>query len=214
MDIADLPTGRAGRLLALTFLILAIGAVYLVVVTPVLGFYEQREVALEQQRMLEPRLRATAATVPALRSQLARLRETASNRKVVLDGASDAIAAANLQSRIEELAASSGVAISSTEALPPEARGPYRRIGLRIAIGGSYEGVVRLLAAIETATPPLVLDNLQIHGTTQARLLQTRAVLLPQRGPQPAGPTEPPKVDAGFEVVGFRSNEAPAAPKQ
>ena len=214
MGIADLPTGRAGRLLALTFLTLGIGVVYLVVVAPVVAFYDQREVTLEQQRMLEPRLRATAATVPVLRSQLAKLREVTSDRKVVLDGASDAIAAANLQSRIEGLAASSGVAISSTEALPPEARGPYRRIGLRIAIGGSYEGVVRLLAAIETTATPLILDNLQIHSTLQTRVLQPRAVLLPQRGVQPVNPTDPPKVDAGFEVFGFRSNEAPAAPKQ
>jgi hypothetical protein len=110
----------------------------LVVVTPVLGFYDQREATLDQRRALEPRLRATAAAVPILRAQLAKLREGPSTHKVVLEGASDAIASANLQSRIEELAAASGVSISSTEGLPAELRGIHRRIGLRIAINGPY----------------------------------------------------------------------------
>lgn len=189
-----------------------VAAVYLVVVTPVLGFYDQRQATIEQRRALEPRLRATAATVLTLRSQLATLREGASTRKVVLDGASDAIASANLQSRIEELAAASGVSLSSTEGLPAEARGLHRRIGLRIAINGPYEGIVHLLAAIEAATPPLVLDNLQIRGTMQARL--PRSVLVPQRGMQQIDPPSNPRLDAGCEVYGFRSNDAPVALKQ
>jgi general secretion pathway protein M len=189
--------------------------VYLVVITPVLGFYDQREAALEQRRMLEPRLRATAATVPVLQSQLAKYREAASTRKVVIEGASDAIASANLQSRIEELAASSGVSISSTEGLPAEARGVHRRIGLRIAISGPYEGIVHLLAAIETATPPLIVDNVQIHGTMQMRPQQPRSALLSQqRGLPPGDVSNIPRLDAGCEVYGFRSNDSPAVVKQ
>ena len=60
-------------------------------------------------------------------------------RRSPLEGASDAIASANLQSRIEELAASAGATISSTESLPAEVRGGYRRIGLRYVLIGSYE---------------------------------------------------------------------------
>ena len=192
-----------------------LGACYLVVVAPVLDLYSEREATLAQQRMLEPRLRATAAEVPVLRARLAKLREAASTRKITLDGASDAIAAANLQSRIEELAASAGVAISSTEGLPAEPRGLHRRIGLRLAISGPYESIVKLLAAIETSTPPLVLDNLQIHATLQARaLLQPQAILRSQAALQPAGPPANSRLDAGFEVYGFRSNETPVVLKQ
>ena len=192
-----------------------LGVCYLIVVAPVHDLYSQREAALEQQWMLEPRLRATAAEVPVLRARLAKLREAASTRKITLDGASDAIASANLQSRLEELATAAGVAISSTEGLPAEARGLYRRIGLRIAISGAYESIVKLLAAIETSAPPLVLDNLQIHGTLQARaLLQPQAALRSQMAQQPAGPPVNPRLDAGFEVYGFRSNETPVVLKQ
>ena len=86
--------------------------------------------------MLVPRLKAAADELPELRARVAQLRATAGARKVTLDGSSDAIAAANLQSHIEELAASVGVTIGSTESLPVEVRGGYRRIGLRYTLSG------------------------------------------------------------------------------
>jgi len=67
--------------------------------------------------------------------------------------------------RVEELAAAAGTTIGSTEGLAAENRGSYRRLGLRIAISGEYEALIKLLGSIETAVPPLVLSNLQIHGT-------------------------------------------------
>ena len=159
--IATLPTGRTGQLLALAILCLVLGGVYLLLVSPILDLYSQREATLADRRMLAPRLSVAAAELPELRARLAELQASATT---ALDGASDAIAAANLQSRIEELAKSAGVTISSTEGLAGENRGAYRRVGLRLAISGEYEAIIKLLAAIETAAPPLVLSNVQFHG--------------------------------------------------
>ena len=113
-----------------------------------------------------------------------------------MDGASDAIASANLQSRIEELATSVGATIGSTESLPAEVRAGYRRIGLRYVLSGPYETLVKLLAKLEAATPPLVIDNLHIHG-----------VLRRPGTPAASG------LDAGLDVYGFRGNENPVAAK-
>ena len=140
--------------------------------------------------MLAARLVEAAKELPALRARLAELRATASTSKVTLDGANDAIAAANLQSRVEALATSLGVSLGSTEALPVEDHGGFRRIGLRFTVSGEYEGLVRLLSAIGVSVPPLVLDNLHIHSVLQ-----------------PAGMPRSAKLDAGFEVYGFRSND-------
>jgi Type II secretion system (T2SS), protein M subtype b len=65
-----------------------------------------------------------------------------------------------LQSRIEELATCVGATIGSTESLPVEARSGYRRIGLLLS--GQYETLVKFLAKLESATPPLVIDKLHI----------------------------------------------------
>lgn len=164
---------------------------------------------LAQQRMLERRLGATADEIPILRTRLLQLRESTSAQKITVDGASESIASANLQSELEELAASAAVAISSIEGVPAEARGAYRRIGLRIAITGPYESIVKLLAAIETASPPLVVENLQIHGVPQVQsLLQTQTTVRRQ-----VSSDTDQRLDTRLDVYGFRSNETPAIPK-
>jgi general secretion pathway protein M len=165
---------------------------------PLLDFFAEREAMLADRRLLIPRMEAVAAELPALRARLAERRATASTKGITLDGASDALAAANLQSRVEELAVSSGVAIGSTEGLAPANRAPYRRIGLRIVVTGEYEALVRLLAALEAAAPPLVPDNLQIRAG-----LRPASVI--------AGST---RLDAAFDVYGFRANDPATEPRQ
>ena len=192
-----MPTGRRGQLLALSLLFVALGGVYFVAVSPLLGLYAERADLLENRRMLVPRLRAAADELPALRARVEQLRAAAGTRKITLDGASDAIAAATLQSRIEELATSAGATIGSTESLPAEARSGYRRIGLRYVLSGSYETLVKFLVKLEAATPPLVIDNLHIHG-----------VLRRPGTPAAAG------LDAGLDVYAYRDGEKPVTVKQ
>jgi len=191
-----MPTGPRGQLLALSLLFVALGGDYFLVVSPLLGVYAERAAVLENRRMLLPRLRAAADELPALRAQVEQLRAAAGTRKITLEGASDAIAAATLQSRIEELAASAGATIGSTESLPAEARSGYRRIGLRYVLSGSYETLVKFLARLQAATPPLVIDNLHIHG-----------VLRRPGTPAATG------LDAGVDVYAYRDGEKSVAAK-
>jgi general secretion pathway protein M len=177
--------------------LVALGGVYLSVISPLLGLYAERAEVLENRRMLLPRLRATADELPALRARVEQLRAAAGTHKITLEGASDAIAAATLQSRIEELATSAGATIGSTESLPAEARSGYRRIGLRYVLSGSYETLVKFLAKLESATPPLVIDNLHIHG-----------VLRRPGTPSAAG------LDAGLDVYAFRDGQKSVATTQ
>lgn len=191
MIASALPTGPRGRLFAVALLLLVGAALYLLVAAPLLDLYARRAAVLADYQMLLPRLQAAEAGLPSLRARLARLEASAKTRKVTLDGASDAIAAANLQSRIDALATSVGATIGSSESLPSGKLGPYRRVGLRFVLRGSYEPLVRLLAKIETATPPLIVDNLQIHGMLMRPGLPRRAGL-----------------SVSFDVYGFRSGKA------
>jgi len=183
--------------LALSLLFVALGAGYLLIAAPLLGLYAERAAVLENRRMLLPRLRATAEELPALRVRVEQLRAAAGTRKITLEGASDAIAAATLQSRIEELATSAGATIGSTESLPVETRTGYRRIGLRYVLSGSYETLVKFIAKLEAATPPLVIDNLHIHGALR----------------RPGTPAAT-GLDAGLDVYAYRDGEKTMAVKQ
>jgi general secretion pathway protein M len=192
----SLPTGHRGRFLALLLLLVALGAVYLVLAAPLIELYTGRAAMVEDKRMLVPRLQAAAAELPELRGRVAELRATAGARKVTLEGSSDAIASANLQNHIAEFATSVGVTIGSTESLPVETRGGYRRIGLRFTLNGPYEALLKFIAKLEAATPPLVLENLHIHG------------VLRRPGTPQAG-----ALDAGLDVFGFRNNDNAVAAK-
>lgn len=184
--------------MAAGLLLTLLAILYLLVVAPLVGLYQERQTRLEDGRALLPRLQAVAAGLPGLRAHLGELRAAARVRKVTLDGASDAVASANLQSRIEAIATSVGATIGSTESLPVETRDGYRRIGLRFALNGPYETLIKLLAQLEQTTPPLVVDNLQVHGVL-------RRPGLPQTD------TGDISLDAGIDVVGFRNADKAAA---
>jgi Tfp pilus assembly protein PilO len=185
-----MPTGRRGRALALALAIVVLVGLYLIVAAPLLALFAERQEMIESRHMLLPRLQAAAAELPALRARIARLRAEQRRQQLTLDGATDAIASANLESRIDTLARSVGVTIGSTESLPAEPRGPYRRIGLRLVLTGRYETLVNLLAKLETARPPLVVDNMQLHGPLARPGMETAATL-----------------DAGLDVYGFRGSD-------
>jgi len=180
--------------LALAIFVAVIGLAYLFIAVPLHDLYLEREAVVEDRSMMASRLVLTARELPALRARLAELRATASTSKVTLDGSSDAIASANLQSHVEALAASLGVTLGSTEALAAEDRGGFRRIGLRIAMSGEYESLVRLFGAIEASVPPLVLSDLRIRSATRPTAIPGNA-----------------KLDAGFEIYGFRGNDKPVS---
>ena len=193
--VTRLPTGRPGRMLALAILALLIALVYTGLVVPLIDLYRDGEAVLADREMLAPKLEQLATQVPALRARLTALQAARTGNEITLDGATDALASANLQSRLEQIAAANGVAIASTEAIAAEDRSPYRRIGLRLAVNGKYEAIVKLLGAIEAAAPPLVPGNLQIHGLF--RMVEARAGY---------------PLETRFEVYGLRvGNTKPAA---
>ena len=191
---SSLPSGWQGRCLALALLLLLLAATYLAVAAPLLEFYSERSLLAQSRTALLRKLDVVGAELPALHARVAKLSVAMDSHKLTLDGASDAIAAARLQGRIEPLATGSGMTIGSTEILTSEAQGDYRRIGLRLIVSGSYESLLKLLAAVEKATPPLVVDNLQI------RSLQHRLGNRQLRG-----------LDASFDVFGFRAADTTAA---
>jgi general secretion pathway protein M len=182
-----LPTGWWGRLLALMLLGFVIATAYLAAAAPLIDFYGERENVAETDTALLRRLNAVAAELPTLRARLAALHGAMDSDSLTLAGASDALAAAGLQSRLEPLAAASGMTIGSTEILPAETEDDYRRIGLRLIVSGSYEALLELLAAIDSGRPPLVVDNLQIR-TLMRQLGAEQSVGL----------------DASLDVYGFR----------
>jgi general secretion pathway protein M len=193
---ANLPTGWQGRLLALALLLLAFAAMYLIVAAPLLDLYSERSMQAETRVALLTRLNAVAAELSALHARVDKSRTAMAAHRLTLEGASDAVASAALQGRIEPLATAAGMTIGSTEILAAEAKGEYHRIGLRLIVNGTYESLIKLLARIEATAPPLVVDDLDIRS--------------PERRLGVASALE---LDASFDVYGFRAAETTTALK-
>ena len=187
---AALPSGRQGRVLALGRLVLAAIVLWLGVAAPLSDLYDAQSAKLAQRTALAARMAGLAAELPELQIRAAAV--PANNGAATFEGATDALAGATLQSQLQSLAGTAGATLSSTETLTAEPAGPYRRIGVKLSISAPLPVLVQLLAQIEQSRPPMLIDDLQIHGSP---------IVLP-------GVTAS-ALDVGFTVYGFRSGGTP-----
>lgn len=186
-----LPTGRAGRALAVGITVLLLLLLWEVLGSPLVGMFQDRATSLEGRRAVADRMQALASQLPALR----RVAEVDANRSgpvALIAGGSDAIAGAALQEKVQQMASSLGATLSSSESLPASQAGAYRRVGVRISISASFEVMVRLIAAIEQGSPSMLIDDLQLHGS-RIQLLATAPL------------------EGAMTVLAFRQGDAPGS---
>ena len=192
---AALPDGPRGQALAVGLTVIAAAAIWLGAISPLLALHSERSDALEQRRVLATHMEDLVASLPDLRRQEALMATTGARPVPTLDGATDAIAGAALQERLQALALSAGANLASLETLPAEPRGAYRRIGVRVTAVANWPPLVGLLRAVESATPRMVLDDVEVHGPPVRNL---SADTFPLR--------------AAFTLFAFRAGTEPAAP--
>jgi general secretion pathway protein M len=191
MDSAWLTGGR-GRALALCLTVLVLAAAWVGAVQPLLAWHADRADMLLRRRAVAERMRDLGATLPSLRRQAEQGAGPAPVR-ATLEGATDAVAGAALQERMQAMAADAGASLTSIETLPAEQAGAWRRIGLRVALAAPWPVLVRLLEAIDAATPRMLVDDLHVHSTLVVR----DPVALP--------------LQTSFTVYAFRPGDQPAA---
>lgn len=184
----QLPEGARGRGLAVMLAVLAVALVWLGGVAPLAEILAEGRQRIEDKRMLLARMSALASQPQRQRAQDA-LVAGGGQAGLLLGGASDAVAAAELQGLIQEMAGRSGVRLISVESLAPEARAGYRRIALRVAAEGRYPGVLDLLGGIAAAVPAMLVDGLAL------------------RGPGGTAHTDDPSVALSFTVIGLRAGD-------
>ena len=164
--VANLPTGPRGRAIAVALLVLVLLILWTALVSPLLSFYGDRADALSTQQLKVAHMAVLAGQVPELKKRAAASGNTGPAPSLVVEGPSDAVAAATLQGKVQSMAAEVGTTLTSVENLPHEAVGTaYHRIGLKISLNASWPVLIALLKAIDQASPPMLLDDVQIHGS-------------------------------------------------
>lgn len=116
---------------------------------------------IAQERQLLGRLLTEA------RGLSARPAADASGEPALLPGDTEAEMIAALQSRVETVAASAGVLLSSVQPTAERSQGRLRLIGLRAIASGSIEDVQRFFHAIEHGRPALIIESLDMAPTAR-----------------------------------------------
>ena len=187
--MGDLPEGIRGRVLAVLLLVVVLAAIWAGIAVPLTDWFAERADIIDRQTTLARRMGQLAADLPTLRTRATVTQAAAP--VAVLDGASDAVAGAALQQRLQQIGTGLGAALSSTEVLAGEPVGAYRRIGVRLAVSARWPVIVRLLEAIAANTPRLLVNDLQVQAM--------RSVV-----------SDPdPSMNVTMVVFGFRAGTAP-----
>jgi general secretion pathway protein M len=163
--IDQLPTGRRGQLLASGITVILLGVLWLGIVSPLVGWFQDRAESLARQRVLEQRMAMIAQTVPRLLAQAHAARPASPEHHFVIQAPNDAVAGAVLQQTVQALANKAGITLGSVETLPAAQLRAYRRIGLRVTISVTWPALVRLLQEVAQAEPRILVSDLQLDAS-------------------------------------------------
>ena len=84
-------------------------------------------------------------------------------REVLIPGATDGLAGAELRQRVSELARTSTLALRSTQIAPPKREADLTAVSVDSSLQGTIDAVRSLLYAIETGDPLLFVEGLSIR---------------------------------------------------
>ncbi len=181
-----LPEGRPGKALAMTANLLVLAVIWFAVVSPLLGWYQSRADLLAQQERYAAHMSALAREIPKLRAAVAAARPQPQDQQILLTGADDAIAGANLQTALQNLASQAGTNLDSSEVMAVQQAGALRQIGMQVSVTTAWPVLVAFLQAIGTARPRMIVSDLSLMNNAQ-------------------NPGGDPSVQASFAVSAFRA---------
>lgn len=187
------------RALALAILLALALAAHAFVVEPLIVSYGSYEDSIARSAELLERYRRIGASRRTLESRLTEARQRLSPAGLYIEAASDALVAAELQNRVKGVVEASGGKLDSTQILPARDESSFRRVGIRVQMTANVEPMQRVFHGLESATPYLFVDNLDIRRRVRRRRKSSR-------GQQPEG--ESP-LTVRFDLFGYTRAEAP-----
>ena len=153
-----------GRLLALAILAAAALGVWAGVVEPVKARFAEHDRTIEQSRDLLTRHMRIALERRQLEARLTALREMQSTSGRLIEGDSVELAAAGVQNKLKALADANGAKLKSTQILPAVDSEAFRKVAVRVTMMADTEAAQAVFHALETATPYLFLDRIDLRG--------------------------------------------------
>lgn len=196
MNASTTPS-RGHRLAALFMLLLVGGVLVLTVDQGLLGRYRYYQGVLEQHQELLARLDRTAATLEPAQQLIAKIQQDHSVAAQYLPQSTPALAAAELQQRLKTMVEAAGGTLQSIQALPPGEEAGAVKVAISAVMNGDTGSLQKVLYDLESQTPLLFVDNLEVSTrTTRPRLPNGRYATYTRT-----------QLNAQFEVSGYLRKE-------
>jgi hypothetical protein len=184
-------TGLRGQGLAVTIGVLLMALVWFGVVDPAWSWYQDRDLLLEQRQGLLHHMQDLAASLPSLRAaSAAKPGRGEASDTIMLPGTTDAVAAADLQERVQQMASSAGASLTAVETLPATPSGKWHKISLRISLNAPWPVLIELLRSVEQSPTRILVDDVHFHSA----IVVSRPTVIP--------------VQASMVLYGFRPSDA------
>jgi len=202
--IKQLWQGRAPRERLL--LAAAGGALFLVVfvygvVKPYRAYTEKLESEIAQQSALVTKMERQRDRGPQIEQRLAQLRQRVQDiRQHLIPGGTPALAASQLQDRLQNLARGSGLDVLTTVSLRDEPAGEFRKTTIQMTLRGNLPELGRFMSAVEYGDWRLTVSSLEIRGTYNIRVA----------GLQQAGVAKTNPLTVTLEVSGITQGGHPS----
>jgi Type II secretion system (T2SS), protein M subtype b len=170
---------------AVALLVAIVAGVAQLLVVPVFDHVLMLRARIDQERLVLAHLSSIRSN-DATFKEVEQLGNAAGASRLSLDGESDAIRMANLQSLLGGIATVSGVKMRSVRNLPARERHEVRLLGLQLQFAATIEQLQRIIVAIERHRPYLLIETLQITplqaflatGAENTGMLETRLEVL------------------------------------
>ena len=181
---------RAGALL-----VAAIVAVLAVVFGPLILLHRHYDGAIADTSDRLRRYQRVAAQAPELRGALTAMQQRDARRFFLKNTAAN-LAGAELQEIVKTAIENNGGRITTSQNTSPRDDGRFRQIGVNVQFFATTPSLQKILLAIESSQPYLLVDNLTIRPLNAFR------------GFKPA-PGQEPELNLQLDVAGWAFAEAP-----
>ena len=188
------------RALAAAIAIIGVLALVAVIVVPIVLAHQHYNKAIADSTDRLQRYRRIAAQAPEYRKALDAMRRMDGHRFFLRNTAAN-LAGAELQEMVKSAIETNGGRITTSQNPPPRDDGAMKQIVANVQFFATTPALAKILYAVETQQPYLVIDNLSVRPLNAFR------------GFKP-GAGQEPELNVQFDVVGCALPDAtkPAAP--
>jgi len=182
---------RLSRALAVSLLVATAGGMWSFAIDPMIGAFQGTQAHIDEVADRLERFRRLGHNRAELERMAAEQRRTWEDSGILLTAETPVLAAANLQKSVKDIAGRHQIALRSVQPLAPSPEGQVVKIGVRVRLETDAESFQKLLYELESASPYLFLDQVDI-----------RAMLT---GAQQRAPV---RLDVQADIVGYMRSTA------